>query len=131
MLDLRFGGMVTPTKFHVIDAPDSSYRALLGRPWLHENGMVPYTLPQCLKYVKDGKQRRIPGDLKPFGTHEIHHKESQYFFSKEEMEKLKEFENVETKTIWVPKTSTSPKSFALIITNGRTFVLYAFFFTDG
>jgi hypothetical protein len=47
-----------------------------------------FLLP-CFKYVKNGKQRRIARGLRPFGIHEISHKDAQYFFSKEEMTTLK------------------------------------------
>lgn len=35
-LPLRFGELVSQVKFYIIDA-DTSYKALIGRPWLHEN----------------------------------------------------------------------------------------------
>ena len=35
-----------------IDA-NTSYNLLLGRPWIHANWIVPSTLHQCFKYVKD------------------------------------------------------------------------------
>ena len=54
ILTLRFGQLITKTKFHVLDA-HTSYKALLGRPWLHENHVVPSTLHQCMKYVFEGK----------------------------------------------------------------------------
>lgn len=46
---------VTKVTFHVINA-DTTYKALLGRPWLHENWVVPSTLHQCLKYTLGGKE---------------------------------------------------------------------------
>jgi len=49
---------------------------------------IEFLLP-CFKYVKNGKQRRIARGLRPFGIHEISHKDAQYFFSKEEMTTLK------------------------------------------
>lgn len=79
-LSLRFGELNTQTKFYVIDS-DTSYKALLGRPWLHEHYVVPSTLHQCMKYVKDGKQKRINGDVKPFAVHEIGLKDAKYFLN--------------------------------------------------
>jgi len=35
---------------YIIDA-DTSYNLLLGRPWIHNNWIVPSTLHQCFKYV--------------------------------------------------------------------------------
>jgi hypothetical protein len=65
-----YGSLKAPIKFYVIDA-ETSYRALLGRPWLHNNHIIPFTLHQCLKYIENDKQKRIDGDVKPFGVHEI------------------------------------------------------------
>ncbi|KAL8159373.1 hypothetical protein V2J09_000910 [Rumex salicifolius] len=43
--------------FHVIDV-DTSYKALLGRPWLHTSKSIVSTLHQCLKYTdKNGMNR--------------------------------------------------------------------------
>lgn len=87
-LSLQFGNLITPTKFFVIDA-DTSYKALLGRPWLHENKVVASTLHQCMKYVKDGKQRRINGDIKPFGVHEVSCNDARILLNKEEIAAIK------------------------------------------
>ncbi|KAM2285939.1 hypothetical protein ACFX1S_038478 [Malus domestica] len=38
--------------FHVIDAR-TSYSLMLGRPWIHENGVVSSTLHQCLKFYQE------------------------------------------------------------------------------
>jgi hypothetical protein len=53
-LNLQCESLKAPTKFYVIDA-ETSYRALLGRPWLHNNQVIPYTMHQCLKYIENGK----------------------------------------------------------------------------
>jgi hypothetical protein len=53
-LNLQCGSLKAPTKFYVIDA-EISYRALLDRPWLHSNQVIPSTLHQCLKYIDNGK----------------------------------------------------------------------------
>jgi hypothetical protein len=80
-LNLQCGSLKAPTKFYVIDA-ETSYWALLGRPWLHSNQVIPSTLHQCLKYIENGKQKRIDGDVKPFGVHEIKFNDAQYFLPK-------------------------------------------------
>jgi hypothetical protein len=80
-LNLQCESLKAPTKFYVIDA-ETSYRALLGRPWLHSNQVIPSTLHQCLKYIENGKQKRIDGDVKPFGVHEIKFNDAQYFLPK-------------------------------------------------
>jgi hypothetical protein len=81
ILNLQCGSLKAPTKFYVIDA-ETSYRVLLGRPWLHSNQVIPSILHQCLKYIENGKQRRIDGDVKPFGVHEIKFDDAQYFLPK-------------------------------------------------
>jgi hypothetical protein len=48
-LILKLEKSMTYVKFYVIDAA-TSYNAVLGHPWLHENKIVPSTLHQCLKY---------------------------------------------------------------------------------
>ncbi|CAA0813575.1 Unknown protein, partial [Striga hermonthica] len=52
-LRLLMEDMESTAMFHVIDAK-TSYNMLLGRPWLHENGVVPSTWHQCFKYCKNG-----------------------------------------------------------------------------
>jgi len=59
---LVMGGMSTSSIFHVIDAK-TSYKLLLGRPWLHEHEIVTVTLHQCLKYYR-GKERKINSNVK-------------------------------------------------------------------
>jgi len=55
-LELMMGDLSTSSIFHVIDSK-TSYKLLLGRPWLHEHGIVASTLYQCLKYIVQEKQR--------------------------------------------------------------------------
>ncbi|XP_024200623.1 uncharacterized protein LOC112203960 [Rosa chinensis] len=52
------------TLFHMIDAK-TSYNLLLGRPWVHKNGVVPSTLHQCFKFYNGGV-KTVAGDTKPF-----------------------------------------------------------------
>jgi hypothetical protein len=55
---------------------------LLGRPWFHNNQVIPSTLHQNLKYIENDKQKRIDGDVKPFGVYEIKFNDAQYFLPK-------------------------------------------------
>ncbi|WP_227625222.1 hypothetical protein, partial [Klebsiella pneumoniae] len=55
---------------HIIDS-ETSFNALLGRPWLHEYRMVPSSLHQCIKYMLDGEEHCIKGDIQPFSVHEV------------------------------------------------------------
>jgi hypothetical protein len=57
----------------------------MGRPWLHSNHVIPSTLHQCLKYIENDKQKRIDGDVKPFGVHKIKFNDAQYFLPKSAM----------------------------------------------
>ena len=63
-LELMMGDLSTSSIFHVIDTK-TSYKLLLGRPWLHEHGIVASTLHQCLKYYRGG-ERKINGDVRAF-----------------------------------------------------------------
>ncbi|KAK9755938.1 hypothetical protein RND81_01G060700 [Saponaria officinalis] len=56
--------VIHETLFHIMEGK-SSFKLLLGRPWMHENGVVTSTLHQCLKYFRGG-ERRINGDAKSF-----------------------------------------------------------------
>ncbi|XP_074277745.1 uncharacterized protein LOC141601368 [Silene latifolia] len=76
-VELAMGDMSSTTLFHVIDAK-TSYKLLLGRPWLHENGVVASTLHQCLKYYRDG-ERKINGDVKPFSTVESYFADARFY----------------------------------------------------
>ena len=93
-LVLHLDDFKTIVKFHVIDA-DTSYKAMLGRPWIHRNGVVPSTLHQCLKYIEDGIEKRIIGDLKPFTYKEAHYSNAKFFLNEREPSKiyLKEIES--------------------------------------
>ena len=79
-LVLKFENLMTYVYFHVIDAA-TSYNVLIGRPWLHENGVVPSTLHQCIKY-KDpsGSVIRIFADKKPFTIAESFYADAKFYF---------------------------------------------------
>ena len=49
-LELIIGELISNVLFHVIDAM-TTYNMLLGRPWIHGNGIVSSTLHQCFKYL--------------------------------------------------------------------------------
>jgi len=76
-VELIMGDLMTSSIFHVIDAK-TSYRLLLGRPWLHEHGIVTFTLHQCLKYYRNG-EKKINGDVKPFTKVESHFTDARLF----------------------------------------------------
>jgi hypothetical protein len=70
--------------FFVIEA-NTSYSALLGRPWIHKYRVVPSTLHQCLKFL-DGKgaQQRIVGNSSSYTIQESYHADAKYYFPVEE-----------------------------------------------
>uniref|UniRef100_A0A2N9J4N8 Uncharacterized protein n=1 Tax=Fagus sylvatica TaxID=28930 RepID=A0A2N9J4N8_FAGSY len=79
-LDVIMEDLKTRPLFHVIDSK-TSYNLLLGRPWLHENGIVPSTLHQCFKY-SDGKQvKKVIADLQPFTEAESHFADAKFYLN--------------------------------------------------
>ncbi|KAK9932278.1 hypothetical protein M0R45_019524 [Rubus argutus] len=77
-LDLRVGPIRSWTKFQVLDV-NTSYHALLGRPWLNKHKLVPSTYHQCVKGRVGLKAIRIPGNQLPFYQSEAHYIEAQYY----------------------------------------------------
>ncbi|KAK4397540.1 hypothetical protein Sango_1590600 [Sesamum angolense] len=70
-MQLTMEDMVSRALFHVIDAK-TFYNMLLGRPWLHENAIVPSTWHQCFKYCRNGivKKGFVPSTQEEEGGHE-------------------------------------------------------------
>ncbi|XP_015166801.1 uncharacterized protein [Solanum tuberosum] len=75
---LSIGDVKSNTLIHVIDAK-TSYNLLLGRPWVHENGVVPSTLHQCMKYMKDGEVVKIDADINPFAETESYFADAKFY----------------------------------------------------
>jgi len=60
-LQVELDDLYASVLFHVIDV-DTSYNALLDRPWLHTSKAIALTLHQCLKYTdKHGNKKMILG----------------------------------------------------------------------
>jgi len=74
-LELTIGDLMTSSIFHVIDSK-TSYKLMLGRPWLHEHGVVAPTLHQCPKYYHE---RKINGDVKRFTMAESDFTDAKFF----------------------------------------------------
>ena len=70
-LHMLIGEMESSALFHVIDAK-TTCKVLIGRPWLHEYGVVLSTYHQCFKYFQDGQVKKIVADHKPFTVAESH-----------------------------------------------------------
>ncbi|KAL0410878.1 UNVERIFIED_CONTAM: hypothetical protein Slati_3677500 [Sesamum latifolium] len=77
-MNLLMDDMFSTALFHVIDAK-TSYNMLLGRPWLHENGVVPSTWHQCFKYSRDDIVKKVLADDKPFTEAESHFADAKYY----------------------------------------------------
>ena len=76
-LELIIGELTSNVLFHVIDAK-TTYNMLLGRPWIHGNGIVPSTLHQCFKYLQSGI-KKVNADLKPFAETEAHFADAKFY----------------------------------------------------
>ncbi|KAK4400663.1 hypothetical protein Sango_1172400 [Sesamum angolense] len=55
-MQLTMEDIVSSALFHVLDAK-TSYNIFLGRPWLHENAVVPSTWHQCFKYCRNDAKK--------------------------------------------------------------------------
>ncbi|KAL0448151.1 UNVERIFIED_CONTAM: hypothetical protein Slati_1943000 [Sesamum latifolium] len=86
MLQLTMEDIVSTALFHVIDAK-TSYNMLLGRPWLHENAVVPSIWHQCFKYYRNDIVKKVLGDNKPFTEAESHFTDTKYYIEGAKKEK--------------------------------------------
>ncbi|KAM2564752.1 hypothetical protein TB2_013012 [Malus domestica] len=80
-VEMTIGELKSSTIFHVIDAR-TSYSLLLGRPWIHVNGVVPSTLHQCLKFYRE-RVKVIYGDTKPFTEAESHFADAKFYMDED------------------------------------------------
>ncbi|KAB5515689.1 hypothetical protein DKX38_026337 [Salix brachista] len=87
-LAMHMEDMESNALFHVIDAK-TTYNMLLGRPWIHENGIISSTLHQCFKYCRDGQVRKIMADTDPFTMAEAHFADAKFYFKSNMMEELR------------------------------------------
>ena len=84
-LHMLIGEMESSALFHVIDTK-TTYKLLIGRPWLHEYGVVPSTYHQCLKYFQDGQVKKIVADDKPFTIAESHFVNAKFYLEDDTVE---------------------------------------------
>ncbi|KAM2661173.1 hypothetical protein EV2_023515 [Malus domestica] len=80
-MEMTIGELKSSTIFHVIDAR-TSYGLLLGRPWIHVNGVVPSTIHQCLKFYREGV-KVIYGNTKPFTKAESHFTDAKFYMDED------------------------------------------------
>ncbi|KAL0383102.1 UNVERIFIED_CONTAM: hypothetical protein Scaly_0597500 [Sesamum calycinum] len=126
-MQLTMEDMVSSALFHVIDAK-TSYNMLLGRPWLHENVVIPSTLHQCFKYCRNGVVKKVFGDNKPFTEVESHFADAKYCI--EDVEKGKEI-NMKQPSMpplkgFVPSTQEEEGGHMALAINEKGFDLKAF-----
>ena len=79
-LDLRIDEMRSSASFHIIDAK-TTYNMLLGRPWIHDNRVIPSTLHQCFKYCQDNVVKKVIADDKPFGEAESYMADAKFYLA--------------------------------------------------
>ncbi|KAM1256507.1 hypothetical protein ACFX2G_031209 [Malus domestica] len=80
---MTIGELKSSTIFHVIDAK-TSYGLLLGRPWIHANGVVPSTFHQCLKFYREIVMV-IYGDTKLFTEAKSHFADAKFYMDEDMM----------------------------------------------
>ena len=85
-LELVTGELSSNTLFHVIDA-NTSYNVLLGRPWLHENGLIPSTLHQHFKFYIGGV-KKVEADTKPFIEVESYFADAKFYIENDAMKEV-------------------------------------------
>ncbi|XP_077246192.1 uncharacterized protein LOC143886109 [Tasmannia lanceolata] len=62
--EIEIGGETFEVEFQVLDIK-TSFFLLLGRPWLHKVGVIPSTLHQKLKFVRNNRVITVRGDPEP------------------------------------------------------------------
>ncbi|KAH7836484.1 hypothetical protein Vadar_001965 [Vaccinium darrowii] len=117
-LRTKFGSIEEDTEFLVIDV-NTSYNALLGRPWAHGHMAVPSTYHQCIKYPLPPPMNEgiIIADNDPFNGVEAYYADAR-FYKKASQNKAKgETECIEAQTKktfrYIPKSQRKPGASAL------------------
>ena len=76
-LELTIDDLKVNALFHVIDSR-TTYKLLLGRPWIHGNGVVTSTLHQCFKFYQDSV-KKVEVDSNPFSETESHFTNAKFY----------------------------------------------------
>ncbi|KAA0042128.1 ty3-gypsy retrotransposon protein [Cucumis melo var. makuwa] len=85
-LEIVIGDLQASTIFHVIDSR-TAYKMLLGRPWIHENGIVTSTLHQCFKFYKQGI-KKVDADSRPFTKAESHFADAKFYTKSKDVSEI-------------------------------------------
>ncbi|XP_077221699.1 uncharacterized protein LOC143855468 [Tasmannia lanceolata] len=62
--EIKIGGEIFEVEFQVLDIK-TSFFLRLGRPWLHKVGVIPSTLHQKLKFIRNNRVITVRGDPEP------------------------------------------------------------------
>ncbi|KAL0439607.1 UNVERIFIED_CONTAM: Transposon Tf2-12 polyprotein [Sesamum latifolium] len=126
-IQLTMGDMMSTALFHVIDTK-TSYNMLLGRPWLHENTIIPSTWHQYFKYCRNGIVNKVLGYNKSFTEAESHFTDAKYYI--EDAKKVKEvFPSEEPKSCGLGFTPPKPVRIAIKRVSNN-YVLEEFYSTE-
>ncbi|XP_070020850.1 uncharacterized protein [Nicotiana sylvestris] len=87
-LEITIEDMQSSAWLHVIDGK-TSYNVLLGRPWIHENKVVPSTYHQCLKYYEGEVKKKIVADDESFTEAESHFANAKFYLKNRIVKELK------------------------------------------
>jgi len=85
-LELVIGDLRANIVFHGIDSR-TTYRLLLGCPWIHENGVVTSTLHQCFKFYQQGI-KKVDADTKPFSEAESHFADAKFYMKSNDISEV-------------------------------------------
>ncbi|KAA0059652.1 gag protease polyprotein [Cucumis melo var. makuwa] len=105
-LEIVIRDLQASTIFHVIDSR-TTYKMLLGRPWIHENGIVTSTLHQCFKFYKQGI-RKVDADSRPFTKVESHFVDAKFYTKSEDVSEVISTEVPVTKGTFKNEPELSP-----------------------
>ncbi|TYK25790.1 ty3-gypsy retrotransposon protein [Cucumis melo var. makuwa] len=71
----------------VIQDSRTTYKLLLGRPWIHGNRVVTSTLHQCFKFYQDGV-KKVEADPNPFSEAESHFADAKFYLKNDNSPKV-------------------------------------------
>ncbi|XP_070046882.1 uncharacterized protein [Nicotiana tomentosiformis] len=95
-LGITIEDMQSSAWLHLIDAK-TSYNVLLGRPWIHENKVVPSTYHQYLKYYEGEVEKKIVADDEPFTDAESHFTDAKFYLKNRIVKELKADDGMKSK----------------------------------
>ena len=101
----------------IIDV-DTSYNALLGRPWMHNNFAIPSTYHQCIKYPlpKSRNEGTIVADNDPFSGIAAYYADARFYVKRpQKKDECDKNLQVPTKRTfrYVPQSERKPGASAL------------------